>query len=150
MEAEFERIKRLLEEKGIWFKTKRHEAVFTSEQAARVRGVPLKMGVKALVCKAGEEFIMVLVRADKKADLKVVARLEGVKKLHLASPEQVFERTDCKVGAVPPFGFEKPLKTYLDKEVLEEEEVTFNAGLHEVSVVMKGRDLLKVLDPILY
>jgi Ala-tRNA(Pro) deacylase len=92
---------------------------------------------------------MVLVRADKRVDLKLVGELEG-KKVRLAMPEEVLKETGCEVGSVPPFGFSKRLKTYLDREILEEEKVTFNAGLHNVSVVMRGSDLPKVVEPVLF
>ena len=149
MQKVFERIRGVLESKGIWHEVKEHEPVFTSEQAAQVRGVPLRMGVKAMVLKSGEGFILVLIRADKRVDLKLVEELEG-KRVRLATAEEVLRVTGCEIGSVPPFGFLKPFKTYLDKEVLQEERVTFNAGLHTASVVMEGKDLLKVVSAVLF
>jgi Ala-tRNA(Pro) deacylase len=150
MKENLERIKSLLKDKGIPFEVSEHEAVYTSEEAASVRGVALRSGVKALVCKSGKGFIMVLVRADKRANLNKIASLEGVRKIYLASPEEVKEATGCEIGSVPPFGFDKPLKTYIDRDILNEERVNFNAGLHKVSVSMKGKDLERAVKGILY
>lgn len=150
MEAVFENIKRILEEKHIEHQIATHDAVFTSLEASLVRGVSLQMGVKAMVLKTGDHFIVVLIRADKKVDLKLIKKLEHAPKIRLASAEEVLEVTQCEIGSVPPFGFLKPLKTYLDKDVLLEETITFNAGLHTVSVLMRGGDLPKVLSGILF
>ena len=126
-----------------------HEPVYTSEQAARIRDVDVKTGVKALVLKTHEDrFILVLVRADKRADLEKIAELEGTKNVRLANPQDVFEVTGCEIGSVPPFGHLTELKTYMDREILENDEVNFNCGLHTKSIKMKSQDLLKVIKPV--
>lgn len=156
---------RMLDDKGIEYKLLEHEPVYTSEQAARVRGVSIRTGVKALVLKTkgrrstssehagGEarsgEFILALVRADKRADLKSVAAAAGTKKVKLADPAEVLQITGCEIGSVPPFGHETPLKTYMDRDILDQDEVNFNIGSHTKSVRMKAEDLMKVIKPIL-
>lgn len=146
-----EHILALLRSKNIPFTDFTHEPVYTSEQASRVRGVELKSGVKALCLKTGHgEFLMVLVRADKRADLKAISGKEN-SPVKLASPAEVLEHTGCEIGSVPPFGFPRPLKTYFDREILDNTEVNFNIGLHTRSLRMAAKDLLKVLDqPVLY
>src|SRR5262249_39382046 len=54
MSAVFERLRQKLEEAGVPFTVSRHAPVYTSEEAAAVRGTPLASGAKALVVKAGE------------------------------------------------------------------------------------------------
>ncbi len=145
------KIVKMLEEQGVKYEILEHEPVYTSEQAAEVRGVSLRTGVKALVCKTAEgKIILVLVRADKRADLDRVAKLEGAKKVSLASPEEVLKHSGCEIGSVPPFGHPKPLKTYLDREILKEDEVNFNIGEHTKSIRMRAGDLLKVMEPVLF
>jgi len=145
-------VRRMLDEKGLEYEIIDHEPVYTSEQASKVRGVLLENGVKAMVLKTEEcRYIIVLIRADKRIDMKLIARMEETKKLHLAKPDEVFKLTGCKIGSVPPFGHMKELKTYLDRDILEEEEVNFNIGEHTKSIKMKGSDLIKILDKaILY
>lgn len=138
-----ENIVRILREKKIPFEMSEHAPVYTSKEAADVRGVDIRTGVKALVAKTVDGFIMVLVRADKRADLKHISRLEGGK-VSLASPEEVLERTGCEIGAVPPFGFQE-MKTYFDREILDNKEVNFNCGEHTRSIRMSAEGLKKVL-----
>ncbi|UCH69974.1 MAG: hypothetical protein JSV29_07015, partial [Candidatus Bathyarchaeota archaeon] len=107
-------VKKLLDRNGITYETTEHEPVYTSEQAAKVRGVELKTGVKALVLKTEEgSFVMGLIAADKKIDLKKLAKIARTKKLQLASPQEVLKITGCEVGSVHPFGNLHRLPTYL-------------------------------------
>jgi Ala-tRNA(Pro) deacylase len=140
----------MLDEDGVEYELLEHEPVYTSKQAAEVRGVSVRTGVKALVLKTKEsEYILALVRADKRADLKAVASAHGTKKVKLANPAEVLEITGCEIGSVPPFGHIKALKTYMDRDILKEDEVNFNIGSHTKSVRMKAQDLLKVIKPVL-
>src|SRR5579875_336520 len=56
-----DRLVAFLEENGADFTVMTHEAVSTSEDAARVRGTPLEQGAKALVFRAdGRPVLLVL------------------------------------------------------------------------------------------
>ncbi len=90
---------------------------------------------------------MGLVAADRRLDLKL-AKIVETKKLQLASPQEVLDVTECKVGSVPSFGNLFGLTIYLDKSVLTSEIVNF-AGLHTISIQMKRKDFIKVLKPII-
>ena len=141
----------MLKESGFEHEIMEHEAVFTSDAAAKIRGVELRTGVKALVLKTPDgRFIMGLCPGDKRIDLKHIAKLECAKKVSLASPEEVLHITGCKVGSVPPFGHPKKLKTYMDKEVLENEWVNFNIGLYTKSAKMRPDDLKRLIEPVLF
>ena len=54
LDSVFDRLERLLRQHEIVFRVQRHEPVYTSEEAARLRGTPLAGGAKALICKGDE------------------------------------------------------------------------------------------------
>jgi Ala-tRNA(Pro) deacylase len=146
---QFKFVKELLELNGIDYEVLEHAPVYTSEEAARVRRVELKTGVKALILKTEKgNFVIGLVAADRKIDLKKLAKIAGVKKLQLASPEEMFKTTGCEVGSVHPFGNLFDLPTYLDTSILENDKVNFNAGLHTVSIQMRAKDMIKAIRPV--
>ncbi len=68
--------------------------------------------------------------------------------LSFASPEEVLQVTNCKVGGVPPFGNLFNIPVYLDKGMLENVIMDFNAGLQTVSMEMKVEDYLQAVHPI--
>ena len=149
MEAERQHILTIFAKLGIDFTENVHEEVRTSLQAAKVRGTPLKCGVKALVCRTLENrFILVLVRADKKADLKRIAEIAGTKRISLASTDEVIQVTGCEPGSIPPFGHKNELETYADSDIFKENKVNFNIGLKTHSAEIAGKDLRKILGRI--
>ena len=145
MEAECDALKKLLEESGVTYKVLTHERVFTSQEAADIRGVPLSSGVKAMIVKAKDDFLMVLVPGDRKIGLKNLKGRFGSAKL--ASPDEVFRITGCEVGSVHPFGQLFGLRVLMDRHILDSETVNFNAGMHEVSINMSPRDMAEIIKP---
>ena len=141
------KIKQILTEQKIWFEEDEHEPVYTSEQAAAVRGLPsAHAGVKAMILKTDSgKFLLALVPGDRKVDTKKIAQLEGVKKLELASAQEVERAAGVQIGSVAPFGLKTDLKTYLSSEILQNEFIFFNPGLHTRTIKMRAADLQKVL-----
>lgn len=142
------RIKQILVEKNIEFEEFEHEAVYTSEQAARVRGLKsAKAGIKSMIFKTETgRFILVLNPGDRKVDTKKIAQMEDAKHLSIANPEEVEKVTGVPIGCVAPFGLKTKLKTYLNEELLKSEYLYFNPGLHTKTVEIRAADLLQVLE----
>ena len=143
-----ERIKQILIEKSIPFEEFEHEPVYTSEQAAKARGLPsAREGVKAMIFRTDTgRLILVLNPGGKRIDTKKIARMEKVKSLHLADPEKVKEIAGVPIGCVAPFGLKTRLKTYFSSELLENESLYFNPGSHTKTIRIKSADLMKVLE----
>jgi Ala-tRNA(Pro) deacylase len=151
MQHEFDELIDLLDMNKVKYKLSEHAPVRTSEEAAAVRGVPLKTGVKALVFKVhrerGTDLILALVRADHKIDSQKLAEAAAAGNAKLASPEEVLSRTGCEIGSVHPFGNLYGLQVYMDRSIMENDEINFNAGLHHKSLNMKSADLVALIQP---
>ena len=143
-----EQITELLNNAHVKYKVMMHKPVYTSEEAAGVRKLPLKVGVKSLIFKINlDEFKLVLVRGDKKADVGKLKLIVNSKNIRLASPEEVLRISGCEIGSVHPFGMLMGLEIIMDKSILENENVDFNIGQHTHSAEMKALDLVKILKP---
>jgi Ala-tRNA(Pro) deacylase len=145
--AVFDRLEWMLAQHGIAHQVLRHEPVYTSEEAARVRGTPLASGAKALVCKGEQGFVMFVVPADRKLDSHAVRRTKGWRKLRFATREEVLEMTGLAPGSIPPFGSLFGLPTFCDERLGENEVINFNAGDHSISVSMRYADYLAAEKP---
>lgn len=145
----FAQIKELLIKKRISFQVKEHLPTPTSEDSARERNEPLRIGAKALVIKADERFIMVIVPGDRKIDSQKLKRTLNAKKLRFATVEELEKLTGLKPGAVPPWGNLFNLPTLMEKSFLEEEYLAFNAGSLTTSIKMKVKDYIEAVKPIL-
>ena len=92
--------------------------------------------------------IMVVIPAHKKANLKSLSQIVG-EKLHFETPDKILERWNIQVGGVPPFGNLLGTTTYVDRGVLNNENISFNCGLRTASIVMKSKDLVNLIGGIL-
>lgn len=147
MASVFDRLTTLLGEHEVAFEVLKHEAVFTSEEAARVRGTSLSSGAKALICKADDVFAMFVLPADRRLASKQVRKHQGLRSLRFASGDEVQEMTGLKPGSIPPFGSLFGLKTYCDQMLRDETVINFNAGDHSISISMTYEDFARVEGP---
>ncbi|MDG2224121.1 MAG: YbaK/EbsC family protein [Rubripirellula sp.] len=143
----FEQIKKLLDEQAIEYDVSHHEPVYTSEEAARVRGVSLQSGAKALICKCDKEMFQFVIPADMRLAGREVRRQFGWRKLRFATPEEVLQITSLKPGSIPPFGSLFGLSTYCDKTLLKNPRINFNAGEHAISISMRCDDYIQAEKP---
>ncbi len=148
MKPIFEQITELLDRLNIPYQLKEHPPARTSEESALHRGEPLKIGAKAMVLKTGTEFIMAVLPADRKIDSALLKQVLQTKNLRFASKEELKEITGLVPGSVPPFGSLFNLTMMVDKTVLEEEHLAFNAGSLEKSIKMKTKDYLQIVAPV--
>ena len=117
-----------LDRNNVAYKTVHHEPTFTSEESARVRGVPLSTGGKALLLKIGDgnndgndndndngndngNFALFVMSASLKLNSKAIkkelkSKGKAVSKnIRFATIEELAELTKGLVpGCVPPFG----------------------------------------------
>jgi len=143
----FERLEAWLKDRQVPFSVSRHEPVYTSEEAARVRGSPLSSGAKALIVKAGERFIMLVLPADRRLANKKLRAALGVKGSRFATKEEVAQLTGLEPGSIPPFGSFFGLETHCDQALSQNESINFNAADHGISIQMKYTDYLAAESP---
>jgi Ala-tRNA(Pro) deacylase len=143
------RIEGMLSGKGVAWQVLRHAPVYTSEEAAAVRGTSLASGAKALVCKLDESFVLFVLPADRKLASGAVRKQMRAKSLRFASREEVLSLTGLAPGSIPPFGSLFGLKTFCDERLQDTPTINFNAGDHAVSISMSCADYLAVEQPSL-
>jgi Ala-tRNA(Pro) deacylase len=137
-----ERLQRWLREAGVPFEVFEHAPVYTSEEAARVRGTMPEEGAKALVVRAEDRFVHCVLPGHRKVDNALLRAILGTRKLRFATPEELLALTGCPPGAVPPFGNLFDLPVLLDEELATRERIAFNAGSNSVSIAMRARDFV--------
>lgn len=138
----FERLTALLTQRNIAYEVLRHAPVYTSEEAAKVRNTSLASGAKALVCKADDRFVLIVLPADRKLDSKLSRKSLNIKSLRFASREEVERLTGLTPGSIPPFGSLFELATYCDARLADQPRINFNAGDHAISISMSYDDYL--------
>lgn len=149
----FEKIVTLLDSNNASYRVVEHEPVRTSEEAAQVRGTALSQGAKAMVCRVKitsnqRQYVQAIFPADQQADFTKIAQAVGGKKASLATPEEAYALTDCLMGSVPPFSFNSEVMLIIDPTLAtRHEEISFNAGLRERSIILNTQDYLRIVAP---
>ena len=143
------RILDALSRAGVEHRHLHHEPTPTSEESARVRGEPIEIGGKALVFKAGDRFLVLVVSAARRIDSKRLRKSVGARSVRFASREELMDLTGLVPGSVPPFG--RPildLELVVDESVLANERIAFNAGSLTESVIMATEDWREIARPV--
>jgi Cys-tRNA(Pro) deacylase len=138
-----------LESIGISFKIKPHSnPVYTSEDAARERGVQLSQIVKTMIGQDGEGKIHVaMIPGDKILKLKRLRQVAGSIRIELSEPTELESRFGLTVGAISPIQFiNTDSRFYMDKSVLDEEFVNISSGKPDAGVELSSRNLRDILN----
>ena len=145
----FDRICQQFNLHGVTYKVLDHPPVYTSAEAAAVRGVDLHSGAKALIVKVEAQFVMIVLSADFSLHTKAVKQAMNCKNLRFANAEEVLALTSLKPGSIPPFGSIFNLSTYCDSRLGDNASINFNAGMHSRSINLAYADYLAVEKPAL-
>ena len=143
----YDRLIAFLESKQIPHTVLHHEPVFTSEESARVRGTTLASGAKALVCKGDDQFLMVVMPADRRLSSKRVRQALKIRSLRFGTAEEVLEKTGLRPGSIPPFGSLFEMPTLCDRNLQDQPQINFNAGDHAISIAMSILDYQRAENP---
>ncbi|MHC5114063.1 MAG: YbaK/EbsC family protein [Planctomycetota bacterium] len=141
MPSVLEKIRALLDERGVAYRHVHHPPTPTSEDSARERGEPIEIGGKALLIKSGDAYHLFVLSAALRLDSAAVRRVLGTKRSRFATPEELHEVTGLVPGSVPPFGEPVlPVPLYVDRSIASNERIAFNAGSLTDSIIMSVAD----------
>jgi prolyl-tRNA editing enzyme YbaK/EbsC (Cys-tRNA(Pro) deacylase) len=104
------------------------EGTKTAQDAANAIGVAVGQIVKSLVFGVDGEIVMAYVSGANQLDEKKLAAAAGGAKSSRVDADTVREATGFPIGGVPPFGFERRLRIFIDPDLLQYDEVWAAAG----------------------
>lgn len=100
----------------------------TARDAAAAVGCELAQIVKSLVFVADGRVVVALMSGADRVDTDLLADAAGAAGARQARAEEVAEATGFTIGGVPPFGHARSLETFLDRRLLDFDEVWAAAG----------------------
>jgi prolyl-tRNA editing enzyme YbaK/EbsC (Cys-tRNA(Pro) deacylase) len=121
------------------------EGTHTAIAAATALGTDVEKIVKSLVFMAGDRAILVLASGPNRVDVQKVGELAG-QPIIRANAGQVRDATGYAIGGVPPFGHTRRLDTYLDRDLLEFDQVWAAAGRPDTVFPIDPRELQRITD----
>ena len=124
------RIEDYLTDHKVRYEFIRHRKAYTAQELAAVEHVSGKQHVKVVVVAVGGKHVLAALPASSRIDFKKLGQVLG-KSVSLAK-ETVLKSLfpDCDVGAMPPLGSLYRLPVYVDKSLVQNESIVFQAGTH--------------------
>lgn len=142
------RLKDYLEENGVAYTHCTHRPAYTAQEVAAAQHVPGREMAKTIVLKADNQFVLVVLPAVMKIDLKALGSELPFKHIEMANEKEFASLfPDSEVGAMSPFGNLYGLPVYVDKTLSADEEIVFNAGTHVETIRMKYKDFERLVQP---
>jgi Cys-tRNA(Pro)/Cys-tRNA(Cys) deacylase len=141
-------VTRLLRSKEIKFETRTYDpSVFISapEVAAGVM-LPAAQVFKTLVTLPDKgKPILAVLPANAELDLKALARVAGVKKIHMAPLAQAEKITGLKKGGISSLAlFHRRFRIFLDERALDFETIAMSAGVRGMQVMLAPADFIEL------
>jgi prolyl-tRNA editing enzyme YbaK/EbsC (Cys-tRNA(Pro) deacylase) len=140
MDGTYDRIAEYLDSNGIKYEAIRHEPAGSAEEYHQVLGTRYEQQAKSVflrVRRPGEKsFAVLAIQAQKRADLPRAAALLGAREVKLATREQLEQQTGCTFGELAPFGRLYGVPVLIDADLLNQDEIYFNAGDLSISLRM--------------
>ena len=149
-----EQLRSLLDREGASYRVIEHEPEGRTEVIARIRGNNIQQSIKSMVLqirlKPKENmYCLANVPGDCRVDFDGVKDHFQADSVAFAQKEKAQELTGCVIGAIPPFSFNERLILLADPLTRENDEVVFNAGRLDRSIMMKLSDYMRVARPLL-
>jgi len=141
-------VMKYLDKSGAKYEVLKHKPAFTAQRMAAIEHEPGQNVAKPVIVKVEGEYMMCVLPASFKIDLRALKSAVGAKKVELANEEDMAGLFgDCELGAEPPFGNLYDLPTIMDKSLEQDEHIMFQAGSHERAVRMSMSDYRKLAEP---
>lgn len=153
---QYKMVKDKLDELDIEFKIVEHPPAFTTEEADKYieghEGVRTKS--MFLTDRKKRNFYLVILDDYKRLDMDLFKDIVDEKKIKMASENSLMEKMKLPAGTVSPFGLlnneDHDIKFFMDKEISDQEIMTFHPNTNEKTLFIKTKDLYKFLDNIGY
>lgn len=142
-------IEEFLEQQRIPFTTFTHRPAFTAQEQAAVSHVPGWNWAKTVVCIADGQPILVVLPAPYIIDFQQLRQLTGAERLRLATEEEMARLyPGCEVGAAPPLGPLYHQRVFVERSLVDDPELVFDAGSHTKAIRMQYHDFAEVARPV--
>jgi Ala-tRNA(Pro) deacylase len=137
-----------LKKAGVKYKVSKHKPAFSAQTMAAVIHEPGKFVAKPVIVKVDGQYVMCVLAASYKIDLKALKKQVKAKSVELVGEEQMGELFgDCELGAEPPFGNLYNMPTIMDKSLEKDDHIMFQGGTHEKAISMNMADYRKLVSP---
>jgi len=150
METCLNRLEQYFIEQRAYYEVQEHRQAFTIQEVAAALHEKGFHVAKVFMAWADGQLAMLVLPAPAQVDLervKLLLHAQEVRRAHEAEFAHLF--ADCDVGAMPPLGHLYNLPIYLDRSLVEQPYLVFQAGSHRVTLKVAMSDYLRLAGPVI-
>lgn len=137
-----------LDEMGIAYRISSHGTAYTSQDLAAQEHVSGEKVIKPVVVSVDGKPCLCALPATHRIDLLRLREQLQAHDVELMDETQLQKLfPDCEIGAEPPVGKLYGIPTLMDTSLLQDEQVTFQAGDHTTAVTLSMRDYQRLAEP---
>lgn len=140
-----------LKQKNISFEIVEHEAIFNMEEASRITLPHHEAEAKNLFVRDDKKrnYYLLVVKGDKRIDLKAFRRQNGTRALSFASDADLQSFLQLLPGSVTPMGIlndeERKVHVFLDQKFMDEDLIGVHPNENTATIFMKVTDLVRII-----
>jgi Ala-tRNA(Pro) deacylase len=129
-----------------WFQ---HKVSYTAQEEAAVSHIRGHCWAKVVICMIDDQPVQAVLPAHYVVDLEQLRVLAGATTLRLAREEELAVLyPEYEIGAMPPFGAVYGHRVFVERCLVGEPEMVFNAGTHTDAIRMHYGDFAELAKPI--
>ena len=142
------RLKEYLDHELIPYEVMTHDETHRAPELARALHVLAKELAKVVILKVGERFVMAVLPADLKVEVRHLRDVFQTHEVRLATEEEFRALfPDCDLGAMPPFGNLYGMDVYVDECLMTNEQIVFQAGTYSEAVKLPYQTFANLVHP---
>ena len=118
-----------------------------ANELAKKLGIDPEAVFKTIVMRSESKGIFVFCqKATSEINLKKARNACNAKEINPVKPEELLGLTGYIRGGCSPIGMKKHFDTFIDKSVLDHEQVYISAGVRGQQIVIAPQDLIKITE----
>lgn len=140
---------RILDSEKITYEIREYpdDGPIAAVDVANYLGQPADRVFKTLVTTDNDHgYYVFCLPGDHQLDLKMAARVAGVKKLEMLKQKDLFKLTGYVHGGCSPVGMKKVFPTFIDSSALNWESIYVSGGKIGLQIEIVPKDLEKIMD----
>ena len=144
-------VRAFLDEKGFAYEWVEHKAVYTIDEMEALGLEDMEDIAKNLFLRdqKGKRHFLIVIRANKQANLKELGEKLGIGRLSFASEERLEKYMKLKKGSVTPLGVLNDetcaVEVFFDEDFLKMKKIGVHPNENTASVYLATEDLLQII-----
>jgi len=138
-------VDKYLARSGVHYDLIAHARTSNSSQSAEAAHIPGHQLAKCVMLHDDTGYLLAVLPSTRRVDFDAIDAQLGRRMMLVSEDELPAMFRDCEPGAIPPFGRAYGVEVVMDDDLLQAEDVYFEAGDHRALVHVTGQDFLQLM-----